>query len=221
VIEPTMKKILAELLSLLVVLGCSLPLEQPDSPALERLKTHIASLQQVLGDPALAGNERLFSRRRLERAILQQLFDFREMSLRALGANARRYSDRMGEFTPLFVDFLEHAYMGTLEENGDARIRYVRQIGEGEDVEIDTRTRLRDGSEYSVSYKLYLGPAGWRVYDVVVEGVDLVENYRSQFDRVLGKKSFDELLEDLRGKKDKLTDAQDQKENALRPADGG
>jgi ABC-type transporter MlaC component len=69
----------------------------------------------------LAGGEHLFQRRKLVRAVLQQLFDFPEMSRRSLGANARRYKDRLGEFTPLFVDFLEHIYMETLEKNGDAR----------------------------------------------------------------------------------------------------
>jgi phospholipid transport system substrate-binding protein len=62
--------------------------------------------------------------------------------------------------------------------------------------------QLKDGSEYSVDYKLYLSPAGWRVYDVIVEGISLVNNYRSQFDRVLNKKSFDALLQDLRDKKE-------------------
>jgi phospholipid transport system substrate-binding protein len=60
---------------------------------------------------------------------------------------------------------------------------------------------LKDGSEYRVDYKLYLSPAGWRVYDIIVEDISLVNNYRSQFDRVLNKKSFDALLQDLREKK--------------------
>jgi phospholipid transport system substrate-binding protein len=172
-----------------------------DSPALEYLKTNLTSVQQVLTDPKLAGDEHLFQRRKLVRAVLQQLFDFQEMSRRSLGANARRYNDRLGEFTPLFVDFLEHAYVGTLEKNGDAKIHYVREILDGDNVHVSTKTRLKDGSEYSVDYKLYLSPAGWRVYDVIVEGISLVNNYRSQFDRVLNKKSFDALLHDLRDKK--------------------
>ena len=173
-----------------------------DSPALEHLKTNVASVQQVLNDPKLAGDEHLFQRRKLVRTVLQQLFDFQEMSQRSLGANARRYKDRLGEFTPLFVDFLEHTYMGTLEKNGDAKIQYVREIIDGENVQINTKTKLKNGSEYSVDYKLYLSPVGWRAYDVIVEGISLVNNYRSQFDRVLNKKSFDALLQDLRDKKE-------------------
>jgi len=188
---------------LVLVTAFSLSLHA-DSAALGLLKTHIASLQQVLSDPKLAGNERLFQRRKSERDILQQLFDFQEMARRSLGANARRYSDRLGEFTPLFIDFLEHAYMGTLEENGDAKIQYLKEIVVDDTAEINTKTSLKDGREYSVDYKLFLSPVGWRVYDVIVEGISLVGNYRSQFDRVLKKKSFDELLQDLRAKKDKL-----------------
>ena len=173
-----------------------------DSGALGYLKTHIASLQQVLSDQSLAGKHQFLQRRKLERVILEKLFDFEEMARRSLGANGRRYEDRLGEFTPLFVDLLEHVYMGELEENGDAKIQYVRETNVGDKiVEIDTKTRLRDGSEYSVDYKLLLSPAGWRVYDVIVGGISLVENYRAQFERVLRKKSFDELLQDLRNKK--------------------
>ena len=173
-----------------------------DSPALRDLKVHIAALQQVLRDPKLSDHKYLLQRRKLARVVLQQLFDFEEMSRRSLGTNARRYNDRLGEFTPLFVDFLEHAYMGTLEKNGDAKIQYVREILDGENVRISTKARLKDGSEYAVDYKLYLSPAGWRVYDVIVEGISLVNNYRSQFERVLSKKSFDALLQDLREKKE-------------------
>ena len=193
-------------LSLCVVLlamGFSPPLGA-EPVALEHLKTSLASLQKVLTDPKLAGDEHLSQRRKLVRAVLQQLFDFQEMSRRSLGANARRYKGRLGEFTPLFVDFLEHSYMGILEKNGDAKIQYVREIPDGENLQISTKTRLRDGSEYRVDYKLSLSPAEWRVYDVVVEGISLVNNYRSQFDRVLNKKSFDALLQDLREKREKF-----------------
>ncbi len=173
-----------------------------DSPALEYLKTSLASVQHGLTDPKLAGDEHLFQRRKLVRAVLQQLFDFPEMSRRSLGANARRYKDRLGEFTPLFVDFLEHSYMGALEKNGDAKIQYGREILDGENLQISTKTRLKDGAEYRVDYKLLLSPTGWRVYDVIVEGISLVNNYRSQFDRILKKKSFDVLLQDLRAKRE-------------------
>ena len=127
------------------------------------------------------------------------------MSRRSLGPTGRRYSDRLGEFTPLFVDFLEHAYMGKLEENGDAKIQYIGEIVDDERVEVDTKTKLKDGNEYTVNYKLYSTPMGWRVYDVVVEGISLVNNYRAQFERFLSRKSFDELLQDLRDKRNKLS----------------
>ena len=144
-----MKKKFVDVLSLSVFL-LAMAFSQPacaDSPALEYLKTNLASVQQVLTDPKLAGDEHLFQRRKLVRAVLQQLFDFPGMSRRALGANARRYKDRLGEFTPLFIDFLEHSYMGILEKNGDAKIQYVREIPDGENLQISTKTRLRDGSD--------------------------------------------------------------------------
>jgi phospholipid transport system substrate-binding protein len=172
-----------------------------ESQALKDLKIHISSVQQVLTDPKLADPQHRLERRRLAVTILHQVFDFREMSRRSLGANARKYSDRLEEFTPLFVNLLEQAYMSTLEENGDAKIEYVKEVVDGEIAEVETKTKLKDGTEYSVTYKLNSGPSGWRVYDVIVEGVSLVNNYRAQFDRFLSKKSFDELLQTLRDKK--------------------
>ena len=193
---------------LLTVLSLATFVAQPvyaDSPALKDLKIHIASVQQVLVDPKLADPQMRLQRRRLAVTVLHQLFDFQEMSRRSLGANARRYSDRLAEFTPLFVALLEQAYMDKLEENGNAKIQYLKEVVDDQDVEVVTKTRLKDGSEYSVNYKLKFTTAGWRAYDVVVEGVSLLNNYRAQFDRFLSKKSFDELLQALREKKTNLS----------------
>jgi phospholipid transport system substrate-binding protein len=176
-----------------------------ESQALKDLKIHIASVQQVLIDPKLADFQHRLERRRLAVAVLHQVFDFREMSRRSLGANARKYSDRLEEFTPPFVSLLDQAYMSELEENGSAKIEYVKEVVDGDMAQVETKTKLKDGSEYTVTYKLNSGPAGWRVYDVVVEGVSLVNNYRAQFDRFLSKKSFDELLQTLREKKSILS----------------
>ena len=95
--------------------------------------------------------------------------------------------------------------MSKLEENGNAKIEYVKEVVDANIAEVQTKTKLKDGSEYTVSYKLNSGPTGWRVYDVVVEGVSVVNNYRAQFDRFLSKKSFDELLQTLREKKSDLS----------------
>jgi phospholipid transport system substrate-binding protein len=200
-----MKKFTERLsLTVLLLTGIFVQPVHADSPALTELKTHIAALQKVLGDPTLTDPKDSLQRRKLARVVLQQIFDFEEMSRRSLGPNARRYKDRLGEFTPLFVDFLEHAYMGKLEENADAKIQYIREIAGDENVEIDTKMRLKDGNEYRVNYKLYSAPAGWRAYDVVVEDISVVNNYRAQFGRFLSRKSFDELLQDLRDKKNKF-----------------
>jgi phospholipid transport system substrate-binding protein len=156
----------------------------------------IASVQQVLVDPKLADPQSALSEKPLSRFSTNSLI----LNVAAcIRANARRYSDRLTEFTPLFIALLEQAY---------GQIRGERQCKDSIskrllmiDVEVDTKTRLKDGSEYSVNYKLTFTPGGWRAYDVVVEGVSLVNNYRSQFDRLLSKKSFDELLQVLREKK--------------------
>jgi phospholipid transport system substrate-binding protein len=176
-----------------------------ESEVLKDLRIHIASVQQVLTDPKLADRQHRDERRRLALSLLHQIFDFEEMSRRSLGANARRYSDRLQEFTPLFVSLLEQTYMDKLEENGDAKIEYIKEVVDGPFAEVQTKTKVKDGTEYSIKYKLNWGASGWRVYDIIGDGVSVVNNYRAQFDRFLSKKSFDELLQTLREKKSNLS----------------
>lgn len=172
-----------------------------ESETLKNLKTNITTVQHVLVDGKSADPQYRDERRRAALTLIQQIFDFQEMARRSLGANARRYNDRLKEFTPLFISLLEHAYMGKLEEYADAKIDFVKEVVDGGLMEVSTKTALKDGNEYSVIYKLNSGPAGWRVYDVIIDGVSIVNNYRAQFDRFLSRKSFDELLQTLRDKK--------------------
>lgn len=172
-----------------------------ESETLKNLKTNITTVQHALVDGKSADPQYRDERRRAALTLIQQIFDFQEMARRSLGANARRYNDRLKEFTPLFISLLEHAYMGKLEEYADAKIDFVKEVVDGGLMEVSTNTALKDGNEYSVIYKLNSGPAGWRVYDVIIDGVSIVNNYRAQFDRFLSRKSFDELLQTLRDKK--------------------
>ena len=103
-----------------------------ESQALKDIKIHIARVQQLLVDRKFADPQKRDERRRLALAVLHQIFDFDQMSRRSLGANARRYSDRLPEFTPLFVSLLEQAYMDKLEENGDAKIEYIKELVDGD-----------------------------------------------------------------------------------------
>jgi phospholipid transport system substrate-binding protein len=86
-------------------------------------------------------------------------------------------------------------------EQRNAEIEYVREVLNGQIAEIDTKTILKDGSEYTGNYKLIFRAGGWRVYDVVVEDVSVVNNYRAEFERFSSKRSFDDLLQVLREKR--------------------
>ncbi len=171
----------------------------------EKVATHLASIQQILKRPDLAGTDRRAERRQLELILLNQVFDFREMSRQSLGPFARKYADRLGEFTPLFVDLLERNYLDEVETFGsDAKIAYVKERVEGEFATVETKVTLSGGNDYSVSYRLQESAGNWKIYDVVVENISLVNNYRSQFRRYLDRKTFDELLTNLREKKDRF-----------------
>ena len=197
-----MKTISAFLFSLFLLAstGSDSPLMAGGSPR-SRIEAHLASIQNILNRDDLS--DRRDDRKKLELMVLNQIFDFREMARSSLGSHAKKYANRLDEFTPLFVSLLEHKYLGEVEDYGrSAKISYTKELIKEHYAEVETRVALNGGGEYRVNYKLQELSGDWKIYDVVVEGISMVNNYRNQFNRYLTKKSFDDLLQNLRDKKD-------------------
>jgi phospholipid transport system substrate-binding protein len=140
------------------------------------------------------------SNRNLRRQILLTRFDFTAMARKSLG---NRWSDLDGkekEFVSAFTDFVEHAYMRTLGSYRGEKVVYDRNRVEGESAEVDTRLVGGEGTPIKIRYKLHLTGGQWMVYDAVIDDVSVVENYRSQFARILKVASLEELIQSLRAK---------------------
>ena len=133
--------------------------------------------------------------------ILFTRFDFSEMARRALGAHwRRRTASEQQEFVQLFTELLERQYAGIIESYTDEKIVYVGERTDGTFAEVNSKIFTSKGQELSINYKAQLIGQDWKVYDVIAEDISMVNNFRSQFNRVISSSSYDELVRRLKEK---------------------
>jgi phospholipid transport system substrate-binding protein len=167
----------------------------------EQIKGTVDKAVLVLKDPRLKPAAKTKERRAQLRQILFARFDFTEMAKRALGSNWRRRTPQeQDEFVRLFTDILERAYADIIESYTDEKIVYLNERVEGGFADVGSKILTSRGEEYSVNYKAHLVSNEWKVYDVIAENISLVNNFRSQFNRVIANSSYEELLRRLRDK---------------------
>jgi phospholipid transport system substrate-binding protein len=133
------------------------------------------------------------------RQIVYPLFDFGEMAMRSLGANWRRLNaQQKKEFVSTFTALLEKTYADQIDVYDGQQVVYTGETVDGNYAQVDSRIIDKKGQTYSVAYKLHRVDERWRIYDVVAENISLVNNYRSQFNRVIARSSFEELLKRMK-----------------------
>jgi phospholipid transport system substrate-binding protein len=129
------------------------------------------------------------------RQIVYPLFDFSEMAMRSLGANWRRLNpQQQKEFVSTFTALLEKTYADQIDLYNGQQVVYSGESIDGDYARVDSRIIDKNGQTYSVVYRLHKVGGKWKIYDVVAENISLVNNYRSQFNRVIARSSFEELL---------------------------
>jgi phospholipid transport system substrate-binding protein len=167
----------------------------------DQIKSTVDKALTVLRDPTLKPPAKVKDRRDQLRQILFARFDFTEMARRALGANWRRRTPQeQEEFVHLFTDVLERAYADIIESYTDEKILYINERIDGSFADVNSKIVTSKGAEYSINYKAHLVSNEWKVYDVVAENVSLVNNYRSQFNRVISHSSYEDLVNRLKSK---------------------
>ncbi len=165
----------------------------------DQVRQTVDKLLAILKNPQLKGESKENERRNQLREVMYQRFDFTEMAKRSLGANWRRRSpEEQKEFVKLFTNLLEGAYLDKIESYNGEKVQYLKDIGDANDAEVDTRIVDNKGQEYSINYRLHNVNGDWKVYDVVIEDISLVNNYRSQFNHVLAKSSYEDLVKKMK-----------------------
>jgi phospholipid transport system substrate-binding protein len=175
----------------------------------EQTRATADKVLSVLNNPELRSAARKNERREQLRAVIYPRFDFAEMAKQSLGSQwSRRSPQEQREFVRLFTEVLENSYVDTIESYNGDKITYTRENLDKDRAEVFTKVVTKKGEEFSVNYILRSVDGEWKVYDVVIENISLVNNYRSQFNRILAKASFDELLRKLQAKAPDLTGAE-------------
>jgi phospholipid transport system substrate-binding protein len=136
------------------------------------------------------------------RAIVREMFDFDEISRRALARHWQTLQrEEQAEFVTLFRDVLERAYLTAVETVGNEKIQFLGESSEGSGAAIvRSKVLTRHGTEIPLDYRMHLLDGRWRIYDVVVQGVSFIASYRTQFDRVIRAESYSSLRERLQKK---------------------
>jgi phospholipid transport system substrate-binding protein len=204
-----------------VMLGAVLAIltarEAAAGPPTDQLKGAVDRVIKILEDPSLKGDARVAERRTAVRKIADEIFDFNEIARRALARHWQPLTDKQrAEFVSLFSDLLERSYISKIELYGGEKIQYVGERIEGETASVSTRIVTKNGTEVPIDYRLLKKGDRWLVYDVNIEGVSLVSNYRTQFNKIIQTSSFEDLMQKLRTKQGELT-AGDQRGRDVTP----
>jgi phospholipid transport system substrate-binding protein len=176
----------------------------------EQIQSSVEKVIAILKDPNLKAqkNERIEQLRQ----VIFPKFDFTEMAKRSLGADwQRRTPEEQQEFVKLFTELIESSYVGNLDSYNGEKVIFTGDKQDGEYAQVDTKITSNKGEESTVSYKLRQSGSDWKIYDVVIENISIVNNYRSQFNRVIARSSFGDLLRQM---KDKQFDAAAKKRNS-------
>ncbi len=158
----------------------------------------------ILRDPALQGPEKEGVRVKQMRKIIYARFDFSEMARRCLGTHWRkRTAQEREEFVAIFSDLLERSYRKKIEHYTDQEIIYTKERVDGKYGVVSTMISDREENvEIPIDYRVIRRNDQWKIYDVVIDGISLVSNYRSQFNRIIQRGSYAELVKKMRVKQE-------------------
>ena len=167
----------------------------------EVLRPTLQSMIDTIRDPSLAGTENKEERRKRIMEIAARGFDFREMSKRVLGRTWKKIDQEQREqFVTLFIKLLENAYIGKLEDYSGQEIIYKDERIKGKKAAVLTLVKSNDSAPFPVSYVMLKNDKGWQVYDLNIEGVSFLRNYREQFKSIIRKDKFEGLVKVLEEK---------------------
>jgi phospholipid transport system substrate-binding protein len=160
---------------------------------------------KVLQDPELKQPAKGAARRQQIRAIADEIFDWQETGKRALARHwqGRSPSERQ-EFSALFADLVERSYVSKIEKYSGERIVYADETVEGDTATVRTKLITKSNTEIPIDYRMQKEGNRWRAYDVLIEGVSLVSNYRTQFNRIIQQSGYGELVNKLKAKQEEL-----------------
>jgi phospholipid transport system substrate-binding protein len=186
---------------LVIIVGLIQPATSNAGLPTDQMRATVERVFAILNDPALKTDSAKETRRAELRKVIFPRFDFEEMAKRSLGAEWRRRTpEEQKEFIQLFTELLKDSYVDSIESYRGNKVIYRRESVDGNYADVATTVVNAQDEEFTIDYRLNLDGGQWKVYDVIVERISIVNNYRSQFRRILGRSSFSKLLSTIREK---------------------
>jgi phospholipid transport system substrate-binding protein len=167
----------------------------------DEVKKTVDEVVKIVSNKDLKKQHNEAKRRQALKAAIGSIFDYEEMAKRSLAThwNERSPAERK-EFVNLFTTLLENSYAGKIESYNQEKIVYLKESVEGDYAEVKSKVVTLKRDEYSLNYQLMKIGGKWMVYDVVIEGVSLVSNYRSQFNKIINSQGYGELVKKMQAK---------------------
>ena len=167
----------------------------------DQVKGTTDKILAILTDPALQAPEMIEEKKRMIRKVVDECFDWAAISRRALGRHWKKMAaDEKRAFIPLFGQMLEKTYLSRVWEYSGERVSYVDEKVDGTYGVVKVKIISDTHGEITVKYRLWNKKDEWFIYDISIEGVSLVNNYRSQFNNILMKSSPSDLIKKLEEK---------------------
>jgi phospholipid transport system substrate-binding protein len=183
----------------------------------DQVREYTDAVVKVLEDPALKSEDKKPERRAAVRKIASEVFDVQETARRALGPHwQQRTPQQREEFVQLFADLLEQTYISKIDLFGGERLRFTDEKVDGDNAVVRAKVITRQSTEVPVEARMLRKGDRWLIYDILIENISLIGNYRSQFDRIIRTQSYDELVKRLRNRGEFLRENDRQAERPRR-----
>jgi phospholipid transport system substrate-binding protein len=168
------------------------------------VKKAVDEVVRIVADKDMKKNDT--KRRQALKKIIGNIFDYSEMAKRSLGKHWKdRSAPEKKQFAELFATLLENSYAGKIESYNNEKIIYIKEVAvDDEHVEVKSKVVTAARDEFTLDYRLFKQNGKWMVYDVVIEGVSLINNYYSQFNKIITNGSYDKLVKKLQSKNEEL-----------------
>lgn len=167
------------------------------------VKKTVDEVVRIVASKEMKQNDQ--KRRQALKKTISLVFDYSEMAKRSLGKhwNQRTPAEKK-QFAELFATLLENSYAGKIESYNNEKIVYLKEVVDGDYAEVKSKVVTAKRDEFTLDYRMFKQNGKWMAYDVVIEGVSLVSNYRTQFNKIITSNGYSELVRKLETKTDEL-----------------
>jgi phospholipid transport system substrate-binding protein len=168
-------------------------------PPTDQLRDGIERIFKILGDAEMRGDGKAAQRKAAVTRVAGELFDFGEMSKRTLGRHwEERTPAERQDFARLFTELIQRSYFSKVDEHGSEKTVFRNETVDGNHAVVRTTLLLARGVAMPLDYSMHKASERWRVYDLSIDGVSLIANYRSQFNRIIRTSSYTDLVTKLK-----------------------